>query len=136
MLPARLVLPARPAQLAPWAMLGRREGPALRVPRGEGRYGHDRPSGVTQTAAALDTFGNVVTPLSPANPGFTLVNYINVLNISTLVLTQTSTLIITGQMGLDAADFENVACVPFVSPAPQRSAVRLALPLSLGRGQS
>jgi hypothetical protein len=38
-----------------------------------------------------------------------------VLNISSLVLTQTSTLIITGQMGLDAADVENVACVPFVS---------------------
>ena len=80
-----------------------------------GPPGPPGPSGITQTAAAINTFGNVVTPLSPANSGFTLANYINVLNVSGLVLTQTSTLIISGQMGIDASDSENVACVPFVS---------------------
>jgi Collagen triple helix repeat (20 copies) len=84
-------------------------------PGSPGAPGSTGPSGITQTAAAINYFGNVVTALSPANASFTLANYINVLNISSLVLTQPSTLIISGQMGVDATDSENVACVPFVS---------------------
>ena len=83
-----------------------------------GARGPKGTSGITQTAAAIDTFGNDVTALSPANASFTLANYIDVIDVSSLVLTETSTLVISGQMGLDATDTENVACVPFVSTSP------------------